>query len=109
MDSHPVPSPGALAGVAPQAGSLAAFDDFLALPRRPRYCPTDLLAGFALLMAGHGRCVNTDMMLGDAEYAMWQLSCAKVLEDAELSDIAMRLYGYFDDPQHSGQAVLGTA
>ncbi len=31
----------------------------------PRYCPTELLASFALLMAGHGRCVSTDMMLGD--------------------------------------------
>ena len=109
MDSHPIPLAGVEAGAVPQGISGAASDDFLSLPPRARYCPTDLLAGFALLMAGHGRCVNTDMMLGDAEYAMWQLSCAKVLDDAELSAIAMRLYGYFDDPQHSAQPVQGTA
>ena len=108
MDSHPVPL-SADAGLGPIGSSLSSSPDFLALPRRPRYCPTDLLAGFALLMAGHGRCVNTDMMLGDAEYAMWQLSNAKVMDDPELSEITMRLYGYFDDPRHSGVAVLGTA
>ena len=108
MDSHPAPLAGIETGLSQQTASLGSANDFLALPRRPRYCPTGLLAGFALLMAGHGRCVNTDMMLGDAEYAMWQLSCAKVLEDPELSDIAMRLYGYFDDPR-STQPVVGTA
>jgi hypothetical protein len=75
----------------------------------PRYCPTALLQGFALLMAGHGRCVNTDMMLGDREYAMWQLGCARAMDDRELSALATRLFTYFDDPQHSGIVVLGTA
>ena len=75
----------------------------------PRYCPTALLAGFALLMAGHGRCVNTDMMLGDCEYAVWQLSCAGSIDDPELGAIAQRLFAYFDDPQHSAMPVLGTA
>ena len=75
----------------------------------PRYCPTGLLADFALLMAGHGRCVSTDMMLGDREYAMWQLACARALDDAELSAVATRLFAYFDDPLHSLMPVLGTA
>lgn len=75
----------------------------------PRYCPLELLQGFALLMAGHGRCVNTDMMLGDREYAMWQLGCARALDDAELAAVAARLFAYFDDPQHGAQFVLGTA
>ena len=108
MNSQPFVQTGP-ASPARQDGAIEPADDSLLLPRSPRYCPTGLLAGFALLMAGHGRCVNTDMMLGDAEYAMWQLSCAKVLDDAELSDIAMRLYGYFDDPRHPAQPVLGTA
>jgi hypothetical protein len=89
--------------------SLEASDEDQAMADNPRYCPTELLASFALLMAGHGRCVNTDMMLGDREYAMWQLACARAMEDAELASIAARLFAYFDDPQHSGIAVLGTA
>ena len=89
--------------------SLESSDDPQAVPGQPRYCPTDLLASFALLMAGHGRCVNTDMMLGDREYAMWQLACARGLEDAELSAVATRLFAYFDDPQHSATPVMGTA
>jgi hypothetical protein len=75
----------------------------------PRYCPTQLLADFALLMAGHGRCVNASMMLGDREYAMWQLGCARAIDDAELDAVAVRLFSYFDDPQHSAVPVLGTA
>jgi hypothetical protein len=75
----------------------------------PRYCPTQLLATFTLLMAGHGRCVHADMMLGDREYAMWQLACAQAIDDPELADVAARLFAYFDDPQHSGMPVLGTA
>src|SRR5690606_24021214 len=47
------------------AAVLVAPEDLWAAGAQPRYCPTGLLAGFALLMAGHGRCVNTDMMLGD--------------------------------------------
>jgi hypothetical protein len=91
------------------ASSLEASDDSAFVAESPRYCPTRLLANFALLMAGHGRCVNTDMMLGDREYAMWQLACARAMDDAELSDVAARLFGYFDDPQHSAVAVMGTA
>lgn len=98
------------AAAAPAAGlaSLEASDD-LQLPGSPRYCPTGMLASFALLMAGHGRCVNTDMMLGDREYAMWQLACARAMDDGELASLATRLFSYFDDPQHSGIAVMGTA
>ena len=62
-----------------------------------RYCPTDLLDSFALLMAGHGRAVNTSMMLGDREYAMWQLARAHTLGDAPLREISARLFAYFDD------------
>jgi hypothetical protein len=61
------------------------------------YCPTELLSAFALLMAGHGRCVCTSMMLGDREYAMWQLARAHTLGDAELREVAARLFIYFDD------------
>ena len=85
----------AAAGVA--ASSLEASDDVRELEDSPRYCPTRLLANFALLMAGHGRCVNTDMMLGDREYAMWQLARAHTMADAELREIAARLFAYFDD------------
>ena len=73
------------------------------------YCPTELLASLALLMAGHGRCVNTDMMLGDREYAMWQLACARASDDPQLCALAVRLFSYFDDSQHSGLSVMGTA
>ncbi len=94
---------------APAASSLEACDDFQDGSGTPRYCPTGLLASFALLMAGHGRCVNTDMMLGDREYAMWQLACARATEDPELGAIVARLFAYFDDPQHTAMPVLGTA
>lgn len=97
--------PGAVDGGA----SLEAGDEVAEAGASPRYCPTGLLAGFALLMAGHGRCVITDMMLGDREYAMWQLACARAMDDAELAAVATRLFAYFDDPQHSGMAVVGTA
>jgi hypothetical protein len=89
--------------------SLDASDEAVRPPGSPRYCPTELLARFALLMAGRGRCVNTDMMLGDREYAMWQLACARSTDDPELAPLAARLFAYFDDPQHSGIAVMGTA
>jgi hypothetical protein len=62
-----------------------------------RYCPMHLLDAFALLMAGHGRCVCTSMMLGDREYAMWQLARAHTLGDAELREVAAKLFAYFDD------------
>lgn len=85
-------------------------DDFQDLRSSPRYCPTGLLASFALLMAGHGRCVITDMMLGDREYAMWQLACARAMDDDELDVVAARLYSYFDDPLlQQAMTVLGTA
>jgi len=91
------------------ASSLEACDDDQPFPGTPRYCPTNLLAGFALLMAGRGRCVKTDVMLGDREYAMWQLACARSTDDPELVAIATRLFAYFDDPEHSAMPVVGTA
>jgi hypothetical protein len=105
MDSRPLPLLAEETGAAPPDSVFDANDE----GAHARYCPLELLAGFALLMAGHGRCVNTDMMLGDSEYAMWQLSCAKAMDDAELGEVAMRLAGYFDDPQHSAAPMLGTA
>jgi hypothetical protein len=76
--------------------SLDASDEFEAADTA-RYCPTRLLSAFALLMSGHGRCINTTMMLGDREYAMWQLARAHTLGDAELREVAARLFAYFDD------------
>ena len=76
--------------------SLDASDEF-ETQDSARYCPLRLLAAFALLMSGHGRCINTTMMLGDREYAMWQLARAHTLGDAELREIAARLFAYFDD------------
>lgn len=73
-----------------------------------RYCPTRLLSAFALLMAGHGRCVNTTMMLGDREYAMWQLARAHTLDDPELREVAARLFAYFDDPRAPTPAGLSS-
>ena len=75
----------------------------------PHYCPPRLVADFALLMAGHGRCVNASMMLGDPEYALWQLACARGMDDPELAALATRLFAYIGDPQHLAPAVLGTA
>jgi len=109
MDTlHAPAARGAVAsGMAPD--SLEAPDELATVDDVPRYCPMRLLATFALLMAGHGRCVNTDMMLGDREYAMWQLACARATDDAELAKVTTSLFAYFDDAQHSGMAVLGTA
>jgi hypothetical protein len=78
------------------------FDDF----ETARYCPTRLLSAFSLLMAGHGRSVNTTMMLGDREYAMWQLARAHTLGDPELRTIAARLFGFFDDRRAAVPAGL---
>jgi hypothetical protein len=89
--------------------SLEASDDYQDPSASPRYCPTGLLATFTLLMAGRGRCVNTDMMLGDREYAMWQLACARASDDDELRSVATRLFSYFDDPAHHALPVMGTA
>jgi hypothetical protein len=77
--------------------SLDASDEFDDAPRLTRYCPIRLLDAFCLLMAGHGRCVNASMMLGDREYAMWQLARAHTMDDPELREIAARLFAYFDD------------
>lgn len=104
MFHAPATHPARAAGI-----SLEATDESHDDPVAPRYCPTELLASFSLLMAGHGRCVNTAMMLGDREYAMWQLACARAMNDDELRSVAVRLFAYFDDPQHAGVAVLGTA
>jgi len=76
--------------------SLDASDEF-DTPDMARYCPMRLLSAFALLMSGHGRSINTTMMLGDREYAMWQLARAHTLGDAELREVAARLFAYFDD------------
>jgi hypothetical protein len=76
--------------------SLDASDESDA-PDDQRYCPIRLLCAFALLMAGHGCCVNTSMMLGDRQYAMWQLARAHTLGDAELREVSARLFAYFDD------------
>lgn len=103
--AHPAASGAAAAS---DESSLETADDPLERDH-PRYCPTGLLATFTLLMAGHGRCVHADMMLGDREYAMWQLACAQAIDDPELAEVASRLFAYFDDPQHSGISVLGTA
>lgn len=76
--------------------SLDASDEF-ELPDATRYCPTRLLSAFAWLMAGHGWCINTTMMLGDREYAMWQLARAHTLNDPEVREVAARLFAYFED------------
>jgi hypothetical protein len=75
----------------------------------PQPVPSGLLAGFALLMAGHRHCVHIDMMLGDREYAMWQLACAQAANDPELDALAGRLLTYFDDPQHLATPMVGMA
>ncbi len=62
-----------------------------------RYCPTRLLSAFTLLMAGHGRSVRSSMMLGDREYAMWQLARAHTMGDPKLREISAKLFAYFDD------------
>ena len=103
LHRHPAPA-AARAGASASAPEASEDDQGFG-----RYCPTGLLASFALLMAGRGRCVNTDMMLGDREYAIWQLACARATDDPELEAIATRLFAYFDDPQHSAMPVLGTA
>ncbi|HSI53752.1 MAG TPA: hypothetical protein VK981_07250 [Ramlibacter sp.] len=77
--------------------SLDASDEFDDLTGSMRYCPVGLLAAFALLMSGHGRCVSADMMLGDREYAMWQLARAHTFLDPELREVASKLFAYFDD------------
>ena len=83
-------------GVLHVLSSLEPADEAL-IADETRYCPTQLLSAFALLMAGHGRAVNTSMMLGDREYAMWQLARAHTMNDPELRLVAAKLFAYFDD------------
>jgi hypothetical protein len=71
-------------------------DDHLGLAK-PRYWPTELLATFTLQMAGHGRCVSSAMMLGDREYALFQLARAHTLDDEHLRAVAVQLFAYFDE------------
>ena len=85
--------------------SLEASDDYDDLGDASRYCPTELLGTFTLLMAGQGRCVSSDMMLGDREYAMWQLARAHTMADDQLRSIAVRLFSYFDDPRGWGLSL----
>ena len=85
------------ARIDPGERSLDASDDFEELTSAARYCPAQLLAAFSLLMAGHNRCVSTAMMLGDREYAMWQLARAHTMGDRDLREVAARLFAYFDD------------
>ncbi len=81
--------------------SLDASDDFELPARGMRYCPTELLGMFTLLMAGHGRCVHSAMMLGDREYAIWQLAKAQTMADEEVRKVAKRLFPYFDESRHA--------
>lgn len=69
-----------------------------------RYCPAGLLDDFALLMAGHGRCVSTSMMLGDRGYAMEQLARARAMHDLQLQVLAARLSAYFDNKRSAAPA-----
>ena len=85
-----------------QATSLDASDDFELPAHSSHYCPTELLGSFTLLMAGHGRCVSSSMMLGDREYAMWQLARAQTMADEELRRVAIRLFAYFDETRGGG-------
>ena len=94
-----------LHGISSTLTSLDASDDFES-PGADRYCPTRLLSAFALLMSGHGRCINTTMMLGDREYAMWQLARAHTFDDAELREVAARLFAYFDDERAAAPGGL---
>jgi hypothetical protein len=60
------------------------------------YWPCELLHAFTLLMAAHGQCVNTDMMLGDAHYAHEKLSLAHSSGDESLRDLAVQLFAFFE-------------
>jgi hypothetical protein len=85
--------------------SIDASDDFDSPFDAARYCPTELLGTFTLLMAGQGRCVSAAMMLGDREYAMWQLARAHTMNDDALRAVAVRLFSYFDDPRGWGHSM----
>ncbi|RYF39479.1 MAG: hypothetical protein EOO25_14890 [Comamonadaceae bacterium] len=96
--------PAAAIAPPPPQLSLDASDEFDSLDAS-RYCPTELLGTFTLLMAGHGRCVSAAMMLGDREYAMWQLARAHTLADEAVRSVAVRLFTYFDDPRGWGLSL----
>ena len=76
--------------------SLESSDDFDPPAQPQRYCPVELLDTFTLLMAGHGRCVSSAMMLGDREYAAWQLARAQAMSDEDLRLVAGRLFAWLD-------------
>jgi hypothetical protein len=81
--------------------SLEACDESQDLDfREEGYCPVQLLNQFTLLMAGHGRCINTAMMLADREYAMWQLARAYATDDRDLRALASRLFPWLDERSH---------
>jgi hypothetical protein len=88
-----------------QQASLDASDEFEQPLDLAQYCPTHLLGTFTLLMAGHGRCVSSAMMLGDREYAMWQLARAHAMADEQLRSVAVKLFAYFDDPRGWGVSL----
>jgi hypothetical protein len=74
-------------------------------PGPGRYWPSDVLYAFTLKMAAHGLCVSASMMLGDRQYALEQLQLAHTMDDAELREIAMRMFGYFEQPVPSEAAA----
>ena len=82
-----------------QATSLDASDEFEPPASSSHYCPTELLGSFTLLMAGHGRCVSSSMMLGDREYAMWQLARARATDDPPLHRVAAQVFARLDARQ----------
>lgn len=85
--------------------SLDASDEYNE-PRTERYWPTELLGTFTLLMASHGRCVSSAMMLGDREYALWQLARAHTMDDDKLREVAVHLFTYFDDPATQARSAV---
>ncbi len=76
--------------------SLEACDETEPDLREDSYCPVRLLNQFSLLMAGQGRCIRTELMLADREYAMWQLARAYATDDPELRALASRLFPWFE-------------
>ena len=104
---HHVAATPDLQAVQAQHLSLDASDDFDApIEDLAQYCPTQLLGTFTLLMAGQGRCVSSAMMLGDREYAMWQLARAHTMADDQLRAVAVKLFTYFDDPRGWGASLV---
>ena len=69
------------------------------------YWPCELMHAFTLQMAAHGHCVNADMMLGDHGYAVERLTLAHSSGDDSLRELAVRLFGFFDEAQ--AEALAG--